>query len=181
MSKTLDWSRTYKGNFDDRVRKAHGQTTYKQFCADQRVALAAHQEAQILRKSQEPILKQLLLDCMVNRKPIQVLTPITHFVESTGITKSNQDDEFPDFYNSTSSQHSTPTFRIVEEIIPAGTELIFKSIDKTLGQWIFKGSNEETYAIYSTPVISLEANKPAQENPGFYGLLWNTHLKNQLK
>jgi hypothetical protein len=60
------------------------------------------------------------------------------------------------------------------ETVPAGIDLIFKSWDKQLGQWIFKGSNGQEYAIYEKSMVGFQGQ--VIQNPGLFGLLYNTDI-----
>src|SRR5581483_6699144 len=174
MSKTLDWNAVARVNFDDNRRKATGSTTYKEQVAKGLETLRKSQEALKRRQEIEPILKSLLVDHMVNRRPIKVENPIQNPTETLGGLQKGEEDD--GFYHSGASPNSENlgSFQEVMETIPAGTELVFKAWDKQMGQWIFKSNNGNEYAIYEKSVIIFNGN--AIENPGLYGLLFNTHL-----
>jgi hypothetical protein len=179
MSKVLDWGSIAKVNFDDQRRKAHGQTTLREAFQQAHTNLKKAEDFMERRKEVEPILKSLLLDHMVTRKPITVLQPFQNPTEALGgIAKSEDDDGF---YNSTPSSDSktqNSTFEEVMETVPQGVTLTFKSWEKPLGQWVFKGSNGQEYAVYDKPVITFKGQ--VIENPGLFGLLYHTHLINNV-
>ena len=143
----------------------------------------AQQGAEDLRKSQEPHLKALLLKALVDHTPILVKAPIRNFTETLGgILKSQEHDEIDDaFYNSTpvhidktATATMNATFQEVVETIPAGTVLTFKNFEKSLGQLVFQDQNGQDYAIYKDPQVMFQGT--IHQNPGFYGLLFNTNL-----
>lgn len=177
-NKVLDWSAIAEVNFDDRRRAKHGQKTYRQLTQESLVKHEAQIQAEELRKSQEPLLKNELVVRMVNRQPIKVLAPFHNPTETLGGIAKGGDDE-DDFYYSggrSASENATAnaTFQEVMETVPAGIELIFKSWDKQLGQWIFKGSNGREYAIYEKPQVAFQ--NQVIHNPGLIGLLYNTDI-----
>lgn len=106
----------------------------------------------------EPALKKSLFDHLVARKPIQVVRPIVTLMEV--FKKSGAGGFF------TEQQVS----------IPAGTELVFKSLDQTLGKLIFDASNGQEYEIYSAPQITLSGQSGPVPNAAWYGLLQNTSI-----
>jgi hypothetical protein len=171
MSKTLDW------NLVRTPSARELQPTYRQKVEEQLAAARQQEENARLFKSHTEALKPMLLDSLVNRKPLKVLAPIHNATETMGgITKSEEDDGF---YNSSPSESSiNATFQEVIETIPTGIELVLKSLNKNLSQWIFKGSNGQEYAVYYTPTIMFRDK--VIENPALLGLLHNTNLKQEL-
>lgn len=175
--KTLDWNAVADVNFDDKRRKATGSITGRELFKKAFDNMQKAQEAIARRQEVEPLLKNFLIDHMVNRKPIQVMHPITNPTEAIpGLAKSEDDDGFYNTSPSMSSAERSANARFEEtmETIPRGIELVYKSWDKQLGQWLFKGSNGKEYAIYDKSVIIYKGS--AIENPGFYGLLFSTNL-----
>lgn len=183
MTKSIDWNSIATVNFDEQRRKKLGIKTGKEAFAKAYENLAKAEEMLARRKEVEPLLKNFLLDHMLNRKPIRVLQAIRNPTEvvSGGLNKSQTDDD-DGFYNTSPSmsQEASANVSFVEamETIPAGIDLIFKGLDKQMGQWLFKGSNGKEYAIYDKPMVLFQ--KQAIENPGFYGLLFQTNLVNLL-
>lgn len=168
----IDWEKLRKPalkrnqpTMREKFEKAHGER------------VAAEQQ-QALVKAQEPLLKSVLLDYLVNRKPIEVLHPFQNATESLGgITRDEEDDGFYQVQKSETSAFTK--FEETMETIPRGEKLVFKSMDKTLQQWIFKGlESKKEYAIYYNPVILFREQQI--KNPGFYGLLYATDLTNQI-
>lgn len=176
--KQLDWGAIANVNFDDKRRKTLGIQTGREAFAKAYENMAKAEAAMSKRAESEPILKAGLIEKMVNRQPILVMQPINNPTEAIpGLEKSNSEDD-DGFYNTSPSMSAERTanakFEEVMEVIPRGTELVYKSWDKQMGQWIFKGSNGKEYAIYDKSVIIYKGS--AIENPGFYGLLFSTNL-----
>lgn len=183
MSKTLDWSKVASTlGFDDKRRKAQGQDTYRERVQKSLASYEESMAAEEFRKSQEPLLKSVLLDHMVNRKPITVMKSIHNPTESLGGVVDNGEEDDGFYYNPGRGDKAQSTanakFQEVMETIPAGTQLVFKSMDKVMGQWIFKGSNGREYAVYDKPTVMFQGQ--SIQNPGFFGLLYNTHLIHEL-
>jgi hypothetical protein len=176
MTKKLDWNAIASVNFDDKRRKSAGILTGKEAFAKAYDKLAKAEEALAHRQQVEPILRKALFEHMVTRRPITVVNPIHNPTETLGgLAKGEEDDGF--YYNSASRSAeaaASAKFEEVMETIPPGTELIFKSWDKAMGQYIFKGSNGQEYAIFEKSVIIFKGS--SMENPGLYGLLFNTDL-----
>lgn len=183
MSKILDWSTIAQVNFDEKRRKSTGITTMRQSFQKAHAQLEKTQQLQARRKELEPILKSKLINYMVSREPIKVLFPIQNPTESLGgLTKADEEDGF--YANTSASaaaggKTASSSFEEVMEVIPAGIELVYKSMDKTLGQFLFKGSNGVEYAIYDKNVILFKGS--AMENPGLFGLLFHTNLVDSLE
>lgn len=181
--KTLDWSKLANVNFDDSRREKLGIMTGKQMFQKAYARMEAQEQQENLRKSIEPHLRQMLLDHMINRKPLKVLMPFQNPTETLGgIAVDEEDDGFyANISKSADSAQRTAkaTFETVMETVPNGIELVFKSLDKQLGQWLFKGSNGRDYAIYDHENIRWDKDQIIK-NPGFFGLLYNTHLRQEL-
>jgi len=176
----IDWDGLDKSNVFDERRKRLGMKTGRQLFeeAHDRIAKAEAHAAE--RAQREPILKAELVKLMSSRTPIQVFNPIKNPTE--GLPGQNESEDDDGFYsNMSKSASGTANAKFVEmmETIPAGTELIYKSWDKTLGQWIFKGSNGKEYAIYDRSIIMFQNR--SIENPGLFGLLYNTNVRNVLE
>lgn len=113
-----------------------------------------------------PILKKSLMDHMVNRKPIKVTRGFNVVMDE--ILKSN--DGRAKF-----TQRGVP--------VEAGDELVFKHLDTTMNQFIFKSNvTGKEYEIYATPKIAIGdgAHQTQEDNPGYYGLLLNTSIYDNL-
>lgn len=172
--KPLIWDDIADVAFDSKRRKATGSMTGRELFAKAHETLRKNQEAKDQRAAVEPILRKNLLKHMVSRLPITVMVPIQNPTESIGgVSKSEDDDGF--YANTRKGQQSEKvSFEETMETIPAGTDLVFKAWDKQLGQWIFKGSNGQEYAIYDKSVIMYKGG--AIENPGLFGLLFNSSV-----
>ena len=164
----IDWSKIRK-DFDTERRKSNGQTTGKELMAKARDQLLSQDQAVSIKKSQVAALKPILLHFMVNKLPITVMKSIQNPTETVGGKTEDEDN----FYHSVQKSLNV-VFQEVMETIPAGTQLTYHSWDKQIGQWIFKSSTGREYAIYDKDVIMFMGN--SMENPGLYGLLFNTNL-----
>lgn len=176
MTKNLDWSAVANVNFDEKRRKATGMLTGKELFAKAHERMRKAEEAVARRAEIEPVLRENLFKHMVNRLPITVQQPINNPTETLGgLNKSEEDDGF--YHSSPSkSAESAASVKFEEtlETIPQGTVLVFKSWDKQLGQYIFKSTKGHEYAIYDKSVIIYKGS--SIENPGLFGLLFNTDL-----
>lgn len=143
-------------------------------------AMAKQQEALAQRKQTEPLLRQALMKAMVTRQPLKVVASFQNPTETLGGIKDDEEDD--GFYANQSIRKAenaaNVTFQIVLETIPAGIELTFKSLNKTLRQFVFQGSNRKEYSIYQDSVLDLFGQ--ATENPGLYGILYCTDLVENL-
>lgn len=176
MTKKLDWGAIATVNFDEKRRKATGTLTGKELFAKAHDNLRKAEQALVRRQEAEPILRKALFHHMVSRLPITVCQPINNPTETLGgLSKAEEDDGF--YYNSatrSAEAAASAKFEEVMETIPVGTTLLFKCWDKAMGQYIFKGSNGQEYAIFEKSVIIFKGS--SMENPGLYGLLFNTDL-----
>lgn len=180
MSKVLDWSAIATVNFDDNRRKKQGILTGREMFAKAYERLAAQEDHQKAKREAEPVLKAALIQAITSRSIIKVLQSIQNPTEALGgIAKSNDEDDDGFYYGGNKAVQQAEAqmnakYEEVMEVIPSGVELVFKSWDKQLGQFIFKASNGQDYAIYDKSVIMFKER--AIENPGLYGLLFNTSL-----
>lgn len=186
MTKVLNWGAIRNQNWEDGqrtnpftgVRVPTGKEAFAKAYEEQdRQAALALRKAEVL-----PILKNELIKSMLNQTPIKVMAPIQNYTEGfNGATSANSEDD-DGFYNSSPAASAEAIlkarFQETIETIPRGIELIFKSWDRNLGQWIFKGSNGREYAIYDkmTIMVGDAPHSRAVENPGLYGLLFQTSL-----
>lgn len=138
---------------------------------------AAKQQMEIM-KAEEPMRKSQLLTRMVNRESIRVTAGFQNPTESLGGIQTDEEDD--GFYSNTrksgdgSERTANSSFQEVMEYIPNGVELTFKNLNKTLNQWVFKGSNGKEYAIYTSPTVIFQGR--TIPNPGFWGLLYKTDI-----
>lgn len=130
------------------------------------VQTTQNQQQQMTRQQQilkalEPYLKQRLAQAMINREEIRVVKPIQILTERLNKGTS---ERLGGFTTSTS-------------VIPAGEVLQFERRSSMLNMWIFKSltRDEVDYEIYETPVVAVNAAEAAP-NPGFWGLLQNTSI-----
>lgn len=158
MSKKIDWNLNPKALSGNRG-KYNSYAEMMQIKQQQADALEKSKER---FKTLEPILKKSLLDHMVQRKVIKVLAPITYHTDH--LEKSE----------------NSASFGIREALIPAGTELIYQSMCKTMGTWLFKSILDgKEYEIYQSQVLALPGGASGQytvQNPAFYGLLLSTNI-----
>lgn len=177
----IDWNKIAKVNFDDNRRKVTGGSTMKEKFQKGREQLQAQENRAEFMKKSLPILKNALLMAITSKTPILLKSSVNNPTETLGGISKNEEDEFPDFYNSSPSMQndgSNAKFEEVMETIPAGTALIFKSFDKTLDQFIFKGSNGQDYAIYTKDKVAFRGQ--VIENPGLFGIMYHSDLMDSL-
>lgn len=160
--KKLDWDAFTKAPTTTKGK----YSSYQEFLAAQAEQKAGLQKSQQKLKDLEPMLRKSLADHMLSRKPIKVINPIIYHADN--VIKSE----------------TSASYGFTEEVIPFGTELIFSHTDKTMGTWIFKSKGEDKeYEIFNTPVITMPGNRGQNypiRNPAFYGLLFNTNIKQDL-
>lgn len=182
MSKELDWNAIANVAFDDKRRKATNSPTMRESFQKAYANLENVQAHQNKKNELLPLLKSRLLSALTSKAPIRVLSRISNPTETLGgLVKSEEDDGF--YSNGRKamdgSQTASASFQEAMEVIPAGIDLVFKSLDKTLDQFIFSGSNGEEYAIYTKDAIIFKGS--TMENPGLYGLLFHTSLAKDLE
>ena len=178
--KELDWGTVadpVTGPAKVRLRDG-GYVSFRDLVQKSMAKQEAAAEHQALMKAEEPLRKSKLLERMVNRQPIKVMGPIKNPTESIGGIQMDEEDD--GFYANVrksgdpSERTANSSFVEVMEVIPAGTELTFHHLNKTLNQWIFKSQKGKEYAIYTSPVVVFQGKQI--QNPGFWGLLYSTDL-----
>lgn len=112
------------------------------------------QKANALREEQEqaneylaksmPAMVKLLELRMVNKEPLIVMRPLQYQTSTLGGIKDEEDDGF---YNVRKSQNFNAKFVDVLMTINPGTQLIFKSLDPQMQEFIFEDSLGKEHAI----------------------------------
>lgn len=111
-------------------------------------------KANVMREQQEaaeaylakarPAMAKLLEIRMTNKEPITVVRPLRY---QTSVLDSELRDEIDDsFYNTRKSQ-SLGKYVDVIKVIDPGTQLIFKSLDPHLQEFIFEDATGKEHAI----------------------------------
>lgn len=186
MAKELDWDHVFEGNFEDK-RRLQGFKPFREHLQEAHKREAQAEQDAALTKAMEPHLKAVLLEFCVSKRPILVKAAFANPTEKLGgLTKSlveGQDDEDDGFYYNGGKQAENPTsfnasFQEVMETIPAGTELIFKSYDKHLDKMVFRAKTGAEVEIYTKPLVLFQGNQI--KNPGYYGLLYQTNVREAL-
>lgn len=133
MSKKVVWSEPKLPS------KPAGQyNTYAEFAAKANERLAQQQEAQTLMAKCMPAMLKLLEIKMVNGEPLNVVRPLNYM-----------SDEMHKSYNSMGESNGAQ-FRTVRKTINVGAQLLFKSFDSVLNEFIFTDTrSSEEHAITS--------------------------------
>jgi hypothetical protein len=147
MSKSIDWSKTYTpkvGNVSGSKAatklgssgsmKADFKKSYEQ--------LYSQQHAEETLQKAFPIMSNILLQRMVEKRPLLVKRPLPYTTESLG-----GDEEDDGFYANT-TKGANATFKSVTKVIPPGTQLTFMQLEKSMNQMWFKTDRGEEIGIY---------------------------------
>jgi len=150
MSKTLDWSKTYKSPVGD-IRRGHNNKN-KFGSVREAVQAQAHQ-IQEREKAMEnlnkamPVLENILLQRMVGHNPIKIVRPLQFTTEilDNGMESQEEDDGF---YAIKKSEKFDAKFKSTVRTLRPGTELTFTHLEKSMNQMWFKTQTGEEIGIY---------------------------------
>ena len=174
----LDWGKiAKKSTMGQNPWEKQGATSFSDFVAKSTALHEAQKAQQDAIAEAEPALRKALLLAMLNKSTITVKTPIQNWTESAG--GQSEEDEDDGFYQNIQKSKAITAnpFQVVQEIIPAGISLVYKSQCKELGQFLFKGSNGKVYTIYTGDRITLDDKAGVVvKNSGLFGLLYNTDI-----
>lgn len=157
MSKKVDWSKLNQRSPLGKTGEGYSGGMYRKQMEKAFVNTQLQQEADKRLKDLEPLLKEELMNRMVNHEPIIVLAPIKYHTEI--MEKSDYGTKF----------------KVGIAEITRGTQLTFSHLDKTMGQFIFKSSKGEDVAIYAGDTIRV-TERDIAVNIGLKGLLMNTNI-----
>ena len=112
------------------------------------------QKAEVIRAEQEkaqsylikalPAMLKLLEIRIANGQPLTVMRPLRY---TTSVLKSEMEDELDkSFYNSSKSQQND-SFVNVAKVINPGTQIVLKSLDPNLREFIFVDGLKKEHAI----------------------------------
>lgn len=145
MSKKIDWNSTYTEPFRRNLSGQSGaRGKYGSGKEKMQKAFADMKEQEVIKENLNkmlPAMQQLLLIRMKNKTPLKVMRPLrytTHELQKGNIQGQAVATHFVD----------------VVKVINPGTELVLKSLDHNLQQFIFQTSNGE----------EIEMNYAEQEN-----------------
>jgi hypothetical protein len=177
--KLIDWDAIRVPLDFNKAKKARGEySSYRELVAKSQEMMVKAQQAQELRKAQELELKPKLIDRLVNRTPITVMRSFQNPTETAnGMVNDEEDDGFYTVVKS-SNNGSGIRFQEVMETIPAGEVLQFKTLEKTLGQLIFKSKSGREYCIYKDPTVMFQGQ--TIDNPAYWGLIFNCDLNKEI-
>lgn len=145
MSKKIDWSQTYTpkvGNI------AGGLGSRNKFGSMKESFQKSHELLQEQRKAEEtlqkafPIMSNILVQRMVEKRPLIVIRPLPYTTETLG-----EDEEDDGFYASVKKSENAQ-FKSVTKVIPVGTQLTFMQLEKSMNQLWFKTDSGEEIGIY---------------------------------
>lgn len=145
MSKKIDWNSTYTPKVGDITRGVGNRNTagsMKDSFKKSYEQLFEQQKAEETLAKAMPVMNNILVDRMVNRRPLIVMRPLPYTTESLG-----GDEEDDGFYNN-SIKGENATFKSITKVLPVGTQLTFIQLEKSMNQMWFKTQSGEEIGIY---------------------------------
>jgi hypothetical protein len=149
MSRTLDWSKTYKnpvGNIQRGLKNQNTAGSMREAFAKGQVDMAEQQKAMETLQKALPIMKNILLQRMTGHNPIRIVRPLPYTTES--LDGGNSEEEDDGFYAIKKSESFNAKFKSIRKVIPVGTELTFMNLEKSMNQLWFKTDKGEEIGIY---------------------------------
>lgn len=149
MSRTVDWSKTYKSPVGD-IRRGNGNRntagSMKEAFAKGQEQMAEHERAQETLRKSLPVMQNILAQRMVSRSPIKIMRPLPYTTER--LAGNEPDEEDDGFYAIKKSEKMNAKFESITKIIPPGTILTFMTLEKSLNQLWFKTDKGDEVGIY---------------------------------
>jgi hypothetical protein len=149
MSRSIDWTKTYKSPVGDIRRGNNNQNTagsMKEAFAKGQVQLAEQEKANATLMKALPIMTNILLQRMVSGSPIKVMRPLPYTSERLAGSEPEEEDD--GFYQIKKSESFSAKFESITKVIPPGTVLTFMTLEKSLNQLWFRTDKGEEVGIY---------------------------------
>lgn len=146
MSKKIDWSQTYTpkvGVITGGVGSRNKHGSMKESFAKSHEMLREQEKAEETLKKAFPIMSNILLQRMVEKRPLTVMRPLPYTTESLGGDEEEDDGFYANVKKSENAQ-----FKSVTKVIPPGTQLTFVQLEKSMNQLWFKTQTGEEVGIY---------------------------------
>lgn len=146
MSKKVDWSQTYTPKVGNITRGNSRNTSgsMKESFKKSYEQLHEQQKAEEMLKKAFPIMKNILLQRMMEKRTLTVMRPLPYTTEVLG---GEEDDD--GFYNNVSkSENANAAFKSVTKMLQPGTELTFVQLEKSMNQLWFRTQDGQEVGIY---------------------------------
>lgn len=149
MSKVLDWSQTYKSPVGD-IRQGKGATSkygsMKEGFNKAYAQMEEQEKAQAVLKKAMPVMQNILLQRMVEKRPIKIVRPLPYTCETLNNGDTEEDDD--GFYAIKKSEKFNASFKSITKVIQPGTVLTFMTLEKSMNQMWFRTDKGEEVGIY---------------------------------
>lgn len=145
MSKVVDWNRTFKpiaSPLTKASQKMGSSGNMKEDFKKSYQMLMEQEAAQETLKKAFPAMSAVLLNRMIEKRPLKVMRPLPYTTESLS---GNEEDD--GFYSSGGAGENV-AFKSITKVIPVGTELTFITLEKSMNQLWFKTDKGEEVGIY---------------------------------
>jgi hypothetical protein len=149
MSRSIDWTKTYKSPVGD-IRRGNGNQntagSMKEAFAKGQVAMQEQEKANATLMKALPIMNNILLQRMVSGSPIKIVRPLPYTTERIAGQEPEEEDD--GFYAIKKSGNFNAKFESITKVIPPGTQMVFMTLEKSLNQLWFKTDKGEEVGIY---------------------------------
>tara|TARA_R110000868_G_C10973188_1_gene771469 strand:+ start:20362 stop:20874 length:513 start_codon:yes stop_codon:yes gene_type:complete len=143
MSKVIDWDKTYQGP----VRKTAGKyASGKEYMAKAQESLVHEQQAQEALTKAQPAMEALLKCRMMDKTPLKVLNALPYMANEM-ITQYGQISDPNGGWMDDLDDARGSYFNEVQKSVRPGTELILKSLDPNLQEFVFEDQHGNEVAI----------------------------------
>lgn len=115
--------------------------TYKEMIQKAQLIEAEQQEATAFLQKAMPAMLALLNYKLQNNQPLVVMRPLRY-----ATSEMHQEEDDDGFYKSSASS-SSPKFKDVVKVIMPGTQLVLKSLDMAMNEFIFQDAQGKEYAL----------------------------------
>jgi hypothetical protein len=148
LNRPFDWSKTYKplvGNIQRGLGSKNTSGSMKESFSKAFSQMEAMEATQELLNKAMPVMQNILLQRMVEKRPIRVVRPLRYTTEAMAGQTEEEDDGF---YAIKKSQSFNAKFQSVTRTIAPGTVLTFLTLEKSMNQMWFRTDRGEEIGIY---------------------------------
>ncbi len=144
MKKKVSWP---EASVHSPLKKSGSYGSYREFLAKANELQAEQQQAIDYLTKAMPAMVKLLEMKIMNKEPLIVMRPL-HY-QTSDFAKSQHDEIDDSFYNTKKSDNGGDPGKFVDmiKVINPGTQLMFKSLDPHLQEFIFEDAMGKEHAI----------------------------------
>lgn len=140
MKKTVNWGNAHLAS---NLRPPGTYGSYRELLEKSQAIRAEQEQAEEYLKKANPVMVALLEYKLQAREPLVVMRPLRY--QTSDIAKADEVDDA--FYNRRSSSQGESKYTDIIKTILPGTQLMLKSLDMSLQEFVFNDAMGQEHAI----------------------------------